>query len=500
MTYKIGFAGTDGRTLLGALVVSTAKSEKQTQDFEGTVIRGTPAMLPFAEKMGWPVKFIPTANNSVESYASTIIEALKTGQIDCVIPMPEDLFYNGLVNKVTDAGLGNKIAGLTKRSSFLEGDKIACKRTCRSYDIPTADEWLVADARFPNEVMEKCWYLIGKHGGAVLKYPYSAGGKGSRIISNPWEIDEVYNKLLKDYGENYEAILGKISPWPLLIESKMSDVEISLVVLVDNNGHFQVLPTSMDYPERYAGTASISNPITGGMGSISPHPMESRELIELAKETVVRPLIKAMKKLDILRPCILYPGCMVSFGSNKIDGFLRPTRIRVCEINIRPPEPEFQPVARRVRNLGTLIKAMFYGNLDEVIPEIRTEQISMNIALVTGPGGLDGQKGYPWSYTKGERMEIDYGYFEKQGIQIIPSNMNYVKGIFESDGSRVAFLNANATIKNSVPETAERLRTKLLSAFDGGKIRVMPRENPSGNRLDLRRDIGWHFSAIKNLR
>jgi hypothetical protein len=32
-----------------------------------------------------------------------------------------------------------------------------------------------------------------------------------------------------------------------------------------------------------------------------------------------------------------------------------------------------------------------------------------------------------------------------------------------------------------------------LFAYNNGKVRVIPRENPDGNRLDLRRDVGSHY-------
>jgi phosphoribosylamine--glycine ligase len=56
-------------------------------------------------------------------------------------------------------------------------------------------------------------------------------------------------------------------------------------------------------------------------------------------------------------------------------------------------------------------------------------------------------------------------------------------------------MNANAKVKSNERrgEAAERFRNKLIAAFDNGKIRVIPRENPQGNRLDLRRDIGFHY-------
>ena len=100
-------------------------------------------------------------------------------------------------------------------------------------------------------------------------------------------------------------------------------------------------------------------------------------------------------------------------------------------------------------------------------------------------------------------MEIDFKYLRRKGIQIIPSAMTFSPedNIFKSDGTRVAFLNSNVTIKPNVTpgEIADRLRQKLLTAFDNGKIRVIPRENPAGNRLDLRRDIGQHFLKAEKI-
>ena len=74
-----------------------------------------------------------------------------------------------------------------------------------------------------------------------------------------------------------------------------------------------------------------------------------------------------------------------------------------------------------MRNLGVLIEAMFKGKLDEVKPEVRDDQLALCAGLVTGPGGPDGQKGYPWSCTRGEPLEIDFNYMKRKGIQVIPS-------------------------------------------------------------------------------
>jgi phosphoribosylamine--glycine ligase len=502
MVYRIGFAGTDGRTLLSALETSKAKSERSQGETRGVVIRGTPSMPEFSRLMNWPVDFIPTEDNSLESYSRVIVESLKEGAVDCILPMPEALLFEGLVDKVNNAspGLGDRVAGLTREGAFIEADKIKCKEFCAENGIPVADEWRNVDGRDYEAVLKICLDYFDRFGGAALKYPYSAGGKGARVIRSPWEIREVYDTLMRDYKDNYRKLHGKKKNWPLLIESLMSGVEISFTVLVDREGHFQILPTAMDYPERYAGPAGKDNPITGGMGSVSPHPMETGELISMAAGEIVRPLVAGMEKIGIMRPCVLYPGCFISLGGN-----MRPRRIRVSEINIRPGEPEFQPVVRRLRNLGPLVRAMFDGTLNEVTPEVREDQVSICLALVTGPGGPKGQKGYPWSCTINEHLEIDMEYFRKKGIQLIPSALSWDREekIFKSDGTRVAYLNGNATVKGDGSlkgrsDVAERLRNKLIKAYDNGKIRVVPRENGDGNRLDLRRDVGSQYHTAED--
>lgn len=498
MATKIGFVGTDGRTFLAALETAKAVSERYPGDFQGVVVRGTPAMPAWTAQLRWPVAFIPTADNSVSAYADALIAAFRQQELDLALIMPEALLFQGLVDLVAEAGFGDRLIGLDRQGAFLEADKIAAKELCAAAGIPVAPAWTAVNAKDYREVLEVCLSYLHDYGGAILKYPYSAGGKGARPILQGWEIRAVYDQLLQDYKEDYTLLCGRKGPWPLLIEARMSGVEISFTILVDREGHFQILPTAMDYPERFAGPPGLHNPITGGMGAISPHPLESPELLELAATTIARPLVAELKARDLLRPTVLYPGCFVSFSDN-----LKPRAIRVCEINIRPGEPEFQPVVKRLRNLGALITAMAAGNLDTVAPEVREDQASLCLALVTGPGGPKQQKGYPWSLTKGEPMEIDFDYFAKKSITVIPSAMDWdPEQGFKSDGSRVAYLVANVTIKPGQKRGAavEVLRQRFLTAFDLGKVRVIPRENPQGNRLDLRRDIGQHFQVAESLK
>ena len=499
---RIGFAGTDARTLLSAQVVSTASSETDSASYRGAVIRGTSSMPVLAgpDCYNWPVDFFPVEENTTQAYAQAILDAFRRGDLDYVLPLPEALQYNGIVDLVREGGYGDRIAGFDSSCAFIEGDKAACRRLCQEAGVPTADAWEVVDARSFPRVLYTCLDYLHRYGGVVLKYPYSASRKGARIILDAWQIKEVYDTLIRDYKKDYKSICGN-RDWPLLIESRMSGVEISFTILVDAAGQFRILPTALDYPERYPGPAGKDNPITGGMGSVSPHPFETEELIEMVAERIARPFISKLQEEGMLRPCVLYPGCIVSFREDANRG-IRPLDIRVCEFNIRPGEPEFQPVVRRLRNLGALIRAMFQSELHRVEPEVRQDQISLCAALVTGPGGPDGQRGYPWSVTKYEPVEIDFKYLKNKNLQLVPSGMGHSleSGLY-SDGTRVAYLNANATVQDPSRrgEIAEKLRHRIHNAHHSGKVRVIPREEPQGNRLDLRQDIGTHYQIADEL-
>lgn len=512
----IGIVGPDGRTCMCAYTISTVESEK----FIGAIIKGMTGMGTVIDavrgKKEWTLKIFPIAGNSVEDYKYGIIKAFEDGEIDYVVIMPEDLIYEGLVNELIDAGYGDQVIGLTKEAAFIEGDKVKAKVWMRRAGVPVAP-FKVADAKNLQQIKRIVTKFMRNHGGAVLKYPYSAGGKGSRPIFRVEDILDVWNILMKDYCNNYKMLHGD-NKWPLLIEAWKSEIEISFTTLVDGKGNFRILPTAMDYTLRFEGPPSQTNPVTGGMAAIGMHPAETPELLKMVGDKVFQPFVEEMKKGGILRPCILYPGCRVSI--DPVTG--KPVSILVYEMNIRAGEPEMQVVARRLKNLGELIVATIEGRLDEVEPDVRTDQISISLALVTGPGGPRGQKGYPYSYTKYEPVVINFKSLAKRGILIVPSNVSWDEKYQRliSDGSRVFYLSKNATIKPGQKrgEVAETLRDMLLQAFDHGLVRVIPREAEEtfdaakllfeqgnipktefvraeaafekANRLDLRRDPG----------
>ena len=399
---------------------------------------------------------------------------------------------------VSEAGFGDRIIGVAAAGVAYEADKIAGKRSCEQAGVPVAPAWAEVEARDYPAVLKTCLAYLHEFGGAVLKFPYSAGGKGARIMLNTWDVKEVYDVPDEGLqGRLQPRSAAKNPPGPCSSRPACPGWKSVSPSSWTKRAIIKSFPPPWTTRNALTGPPGLDNPITGGMGSISPHPLESPALLELADATLARPLIRLMEEQGTLRPCVLYPGCFASFDADfRAQGH---PGVR----NQHPSRGAGIPArGQTLAQSGGLGQAMAAGNLDEVAPEVRSDQVSLCLALVTGPGGPKQQKGYPWSLTKGEVVEMDFDYCDKKKITVIPSAMDYADGVFKSDGSRVAYLLANATVKagQTMGQAAETLRQKLLNAFDNGKIRVIPRENESGNRLALRRDIGVHFQKAEALK
>jgi phosphoribosylamine--glycine ligase len=200
----IGFVGPDGRTCMCAYTVSTVEQDR----FTGAVVKGMTGMGPVMDalrgKKKWMMKIFPFPGKSLDDYKTAIITSLENNEIDCAVIMPEDLIYDGIVNELIDAGYGDRIIGLTKEASFIEGDKVEAKTWMKRAGVPVAP-FEVVDARDLLQIKRIVTHFIRIHGGAVFKYPYSAGGKGSRPVFRVEDILDVRNILLKDYSENYPS-------------------------------------------------------------------------------------------------------------------------------------------------------------------------------------------------------------------------------------------------------------------------------------------------------
>ena len=165
-----------------------------------------------------------------------------------------------------------------------------------------APAWTEVEARDYPAVLKTCLAYLHEFGGAVLKYPYSAGGKGARIMLNTWDVKDVYDGLMKDYKDDYTHGCGKKSPWPLLIEARMSGVEMSFRPSGGWEGPLSNFAHRHGLPGTVSAAAGPGQSHHRRYGLHFAHPMESPALLALADETIARPLIRAPASRALWRP------------------------------------------------------------------------------------------------------------------------------------------------------------------------------------------------------
>ena len=95
---------------------------------------------------------------------------------------------------------------------------------------------------------------------------------------------------------------------------------------------------------------------TGGMGSYSPPGFFDQKLIDLARETILEPTMRAMSQEGIFYKGVLYAGLMLT-----TEG------LKVLEFNVRFGDPETQVLMPRLKTpLVDILLAVVNSTLDKI--------------------------------------------------------------------------------------------------------------------------------------
>jgi phosphoribosylamine--glycine ligase len=223
----------------------------------------------------------------------------------------------------------------------------------------------------------------------------------------------------------------------------LDGIEFSVFVLTDGRD-YKILPVAKDYKRIGEGDQGLN---TGGMGSISPVPFVSDQLMNKVENQIIIPTIAGITK-DRLE----YKG-FVFFGLIEVNG-----KPMVIEYNCRMGDPETQSVLPRLKNdLIELCLATAEGHLSDQKIQMDPSTVA-SIVLVAG--------GYPGTYEKGKVITgIDghqHGFIFHAGTKI--SN-----GLTVTNGGRVL---AVTSFGDSIEEAVKYSRQKAAEIhFDGAYYR-----------------------------
>lgn len=370
----------------------------------------------------------------VDDLDGIVAFAKRTG-IDFVVVGPENPLVAGLADRVQAAGI--KVFGPAANAAILEGSKAFMKDLCRRHNVPTA-----AYGEFTD--LEKATAFIRERGAPiVVKADGLAAGKGVVVAMT---IEEAIEAAAEMLGGRFGA-----AGTTLVVEEFLDGEEMSFHALIDGKTALP-LATAQDHKRVFDGDRG---PNTGGMGTYSPAPRGTPEVLQQVMDRIVTPVVRAMAAEGRPYKGVLYAGLMLTKDGPKL-----------IEINCRFGDPETQVLMPRLRSdVLTALVATADGQLANFDLRWRPEAA---VCVVMAANG------YPGDYAKGTEIRGLDKAAAVPDVTVFHAGTKARDGKVLANGGRVL----GVTAIGADIATAQKRAYQGVDAIDW----------PEGF---CRRDIGW---------
>jgi phosphoribosylamine--glycine ligase len=357
------------------------------------------------------------------------ITALATGRgVDLVVIGPEAPLVAGLADSLARRDI--RVFGPGRRGALLEGSKSYAKSLMQKYGIPTAD------AKEFESASEALAYVRTLSPPVVVKADGLAAGKGVTVCEDIPQAEEAITDAMerRKFGDAGRKVL---------IEERLVGGELSVLALCDGKTVLAMEP-ARDYKRVFDGDRG---PNTGGMGSYSPVPDCTPEVLDRVIQEVFARILFGLQKEEVPYVGVIYAGLMLTDEGPK-----------VLEFNSRFGDPETQALVPRLdSDLAEAILACVEGRLDESQLSWREEAcISVVVA----------SEGYPGEYRTGFLVD---GLDEAASVTGIPvfhagTAVDHAGRIVTS-GGRILNVSALGRDHNSAQQRAYKAISRI--SFEG---------------------------------
>lgn len=361
-------------------------------------------------------------------------------QVTFTVVGPEAPLSLGIVDRFRAAG--RAIFGPTAAAARVETSKRFAKELMLKHGIPTAS------ARTFTTIAEAKAEIHRLGAPVVVKASGIAAGKGVIVAMTIPEAEAAVDDMLdaKVFGDAGAEVL---------IEEFMEGEELSLFALTDGE-HALTMLGAQDHKRIGEGD---TGPNTGGMGAYLPVSTCTPELVTRVRETIILPMLAAMRAEGCAFTGLLYAGLMLTKDGPK-----------VVEFNCRFGDPETQAVLPMMAS--SLLQPMQAIAEGRSISSLAPLQWKSGAAITT----VVAAEGYPASARIGDVITLPAA---EAGVTVFHAGTaRSAAGELVTAGGRVLAVTAvAATLADAQAKSrgyAERVQ------FTGRQ---------------LRRDIGWRELA-----
>ena len=350
--------------------------------------------------------------------------------IDLTVVGPELPLVLGIADEFARRGL--LLLGPSRAAAEVEGSKVFTKEFCVRHGIPTARSRVVRSRDEAAAAVKELKVPV------VFKADGLAAGKGVQVCRRK---DEVEAALALYFEERAFGSAGE----KVLVEECLEGDEISFMVLTDGTS---VLPlaSARDYKRLKDGD---QGPNTGGMGSVSPAPMESG-LATTILRAIVHPTITGLAAEGRPYRGVLYAGVMVTREGPQL-----------LEYNCRFGDPETQVVIPRLEgDLLPLLRAAVLGELGALRANWKREAV---VCVVLAADG------YPGAPRRGDPIAGLGEALAQPGVLLFHAGTALQDGRLVTAGGRVLSVVGRGSTLNEASQSAYSAVGRVQ--FDGVQYR-----------------------------
>ncbi len=348
---------------------------------------GNPGMAEVAECLDLKADDL----NGVLAYA-------QKHNIDMVVVGPEAPLADGMADALMRAGIA--CFGPSQAAAQLETSKAFTKAFCQRHDIPTAAYGVFETA------LEAETFLTTLQAPYVIKADGLAAGKGVVIAENLDEAKAAVNDMLGGrFGQAGHRVV---------IEEFMPGEEASVFALLD--GETAVLFGGAQDHKRVG--EGDTGPNTGGMGTYSPAPILTPQMMQQVQETIITPTVRGMAAEGHPYRGVLYAGLMIHEGQAKL-----------VEFNVRFGDPEAQVLMLRLASdIVPYLLASATGTLGDMPAPSWHDQAAICVVYAA--------EGYPGTPKKGGVIS-NLEAATRDGTIVFHAGTKVVDGQLQANGGRV---------------------------------------------------------------
>jgi len=337
------------------------------------------------------VPIAPEATVELAEFAASL-------HVDLTVVGPELPLVLGIADEFTRRGLA--LLGPSRAAAEVEGSKVFTKEFCTRHGIPTARARVVHTRAEAAAAVKELKVPV------VFKADGLAAGKGVQVCRTQ---DDVEDALARYFEQRAFGAAGERA----IVEECLAGSELSFMVLTDGTA---VVPLAAVRDYKRLGDGD-EGPNTGGMGSVSPVPMDSGLAAAILRD-IVHPAVAGLASEGRPYRGVLYAGVMVTAGGPQL-----------LEFNCRFGDPETQAVLPRLEDdLLPLLLGAATGALGGMRASWRREAAVCVVAAA---------EGYPASPRRGDRISGLPEALGHPGVLVFHAGTAMADGQLVTAGGRV---------------------------------------------------------------